>query len=48
VELDEKGRVFWRLPCEGCQQVWTKEPDSTWWKRFTSRFLSILPIEKEL
>ncbi len=48
VDLDENGRIVWQLQCEGCQQVWTKEPDSTWWKRFASGFLSILPIEGEL
>jgi len=48
VELDSDGDVIWRLACDDCTQVWTKEPDSTWWKRFSAGFIGILPIESEL
>ena len=48
LELDEKGRITWRLDCDGCTQVWTKEPESTRWKRFAAGFISLIPIEREL
>jgi len=48
VYLDEKGRERWRLDCEGCTAVWTKEPESTFWKRFAAGFIGFLPIGNEL
>jgi putative cardiolipin synthase len=48
LELDADGDVIWRLACDDCTEVWTKEPDSTWWKRFSAGFIGILPIESEL
>jgi putative cardiolipin synthase len=48
VGLGDDGDVIWRLSCEGCQDIWTQEPDSTWWKRFSSTLISIVPIESEL
>lgn len=48
VYLDERGRVRWRLDCAECDQTWTKEPESTFWKRFAAKFIGILPIGGEL
>ncbi len=46
--LNERGRVRWRLDCEGCTQVWKREPESTFWRRFAATFIGLLPIENEL
>ncbi|MEM9303695.1 MAG: phospholipase D family protein [Pseudomonadota bacterium] len=48
LDLDDRGKVTWRLDCEGCTQTWTKEPESTFWKRFSAGFIGLLPIENEL
>ncbi len=48
LDLDERGKVRWRLDCEGCTQTWTREPESTFWKRFSAGFIGLLPIENEL
>jgi len=48
VFLNEDGEVRWRLECEGCDTVWSKEPDSTFGKRFMASFFGIMPIGNEL
>ena len=48
VTLDEKGKLQWTAEGPDGPQVWNKEPDTTAWKRFTLRFMSWIPMEKEL
>lgn len=44
VSLDDKNRLLWTSNSETTRQ----EPGAGWWKRFKSRVLSVLPIEKYL
>lgn len=47
--LDEEDRLRWELRHpDGTVTVYTKDPESPWWKRATARVLSWLPIESEL
>ena len=48
VELDEKGDLRWRTRTDGEEISLEKEPDTTAWKRFTTRFLSIIVPESQL
>ncbi len=45
LELDDKGDLVWLEQHAGQTQVWTTEPDSTFWKRLYVGALSLLPIE---
>ena len=44
VTLNDKGDIRWRTHTDGVLQVFEKEPESTWWKRFTANITRILPI----
>lgn len=46
LSLDEKKRLQWQDPETGKNS--RKEPEASFWKRWMSRFLSILPIERLL
>jgi len=48
VTLDEKGNLVWTADGPDGPATWHKEPETTAWQRFTSRFLRWIPMEKEL
>lgn len=48
VTLDEKDKLQWTAEGPDGPEVWNKEPGTTAWKRFTLRFMSWIPLEKEL
>jgi putative cardiolipin synthase len=48
VTLDEKGNLVWTAEGPDGPEVWKKEPGTTAWQRFKVRFMSWIPMEKEL
>jgi putative cardiolipin synthase len=48
VEIDEKGKLYWRHQLFGEEEILHKEPESSWWLRFKSGFYGILPLESQL
>ncbi|MGI9203729.1 MAG: phospholipase D family protein [Woeseiaceae bacterium] len=48
VYLNENGRLRWKGVENGQQVILSKEPQTSWWHRFTASFLSILPIKSQL
>ena len=48
VTLDEKGKLVWTASGPQGPVTWPKEPETTAWQRFKSRFLRWIPMEKEL
>lgn len=45
VELDANGELRWQTQQNGEQKIYQQEPHSTWFKRFSLWFLSLLPVE---
>lgn len=48
VVLNDKGKLEWILDLPEGRQVFTKEPDSTWWVRTKANLISWLPIGNQL
>jgi putative cardiolipin synthase len=48
VYLSEKGKLRWRTTENGEEVVLTKEPQTSWWQRFSAGFMSLLPIKGQL
>jgi cardiolipin synthase C len=48
VTLDEGGDLAWTTLSDGAELTLTKEPDTTWWKRFSTGFLSFIVPESQL
>ncbi len=48
VFLDEDGRLRWRGFEDGKEVIFDKEPQTSWWQRFTAGFMRILPIRGQL
>ncbi|MEH6587465.1 MAG: phospholipase D family protein [Halioglobus sp.] len=48
LSLDEDGDLQWLTRKDGEEIVFFKEPDTTWWKRFSTGFLSIIVPESQL
>jgi putative cardiolipin synthase len=48
VTLDEKGKTVWTGAVDGQEVVHHKEPNTSWWDRFTVGVLKLLPIEGQL
>lgn len=48
VFLNDKGKVRWKGMQNGQEIILTKEPQTSWWQRFSAGFLSILPIKSQL
>lgn len=48
VTLDEDGDLVWTTAKDGVEVTVTREPDTTWWKRFSTGFLSLIVPESQL
>lgn len=48
LRLDPAGRLEWVTVNEGEEQTFSREPDTTWWKRFSTAFLSLFVPESML
>ena len=48
LSLDEKDNLEWTTEKNGEELVLFKEPDTTWWKRFSTGFMSIIVPESQL
>jgi putative cardiolipin synthase len=46
--LDPDEKLRWRYDQEGQQVVYEKEPETSWGKRFSARFVGIFPIKSQL
>jgi putative cardiolipin synthase len=44
----ERGRLTWTTSDDGTVRVYTHEPETSWWKRFKSDALGLLPIHSIL
>lgn len=48
VTLDENGDLLWLTVEDGRELKFHKDPGSTWWQRFQSGFIEMLPVEDQL
>ncbi len=48
LELDERGKIIWIEQTDGKKQILTKEPYTSFWRRFTVGFLKLMPIESQI
>ena len=48
VTLNHKGKLRWTGQTNGEQEVWTKDPETSFWTRFNVSFMRILPIKGQL
>lgn len=48
VEVNVRGDLVWSTEKDGEPVVYSKEPESDFWQRFTSGFIKLLPIEGQL
>ncbi len=48
LQLSEKGRLQWLLRTAGVDEVITTEPQTSLWRRFLTKLLSLLPIEEQM
>ena len=48
VFLNEKGKLRWKYFNGEEWVIYSKEPNTSWWKRFTARAMGWLPIDSQL
>jgi putative cardiolipin synthase len=48
LRLSRKNRLQWLLQTAGVQEVITTEPQTSFWRRFATKLLSLLPIEGQM
>jgi len=48
VTLNENKKIVWHAEKNGKPAIYTKEPESTFWQRFLSGFIGMLPVEEQL
>jgi len=48
LELDDRGKLTWIEQIDGKNQVLTKEPYTSFWRRFTVGFMRLMPIESQI
>jgi putative cardiolipin synthase len=48
VSLDERGRLQWAIQEAGELRVVDREPETSWWQRFTAGLMRVLPIRGQL
>ena len=44
----EDGELRWTASDDGVVRVYTKEPETSWWQRFKSDALGLMPIHSML
>ncbi len=48
LRLSHKGKLQWLLQTAGVEEVITTEPQTSLWRRFLTKLLSLLPIEEQM
>ena len=48
VDLDDRDRLRWTYDFGDEHEVWGKEPQTNWGRRFKAGFYRILPLENQL
>ena len=48
VLLDDKGNLRWIGSSDGEKEIWKKDPQTSWWRRFQVSIMRILPIKGQL
>ena len=48
LRLSRKGKLQWLLQTAGVEEVITTEPQTSLWRRFLTRLMSLLPIEEQM
>ena len=48
LSLSSKNRLQWLLQTAGVEEIITTEPQTSLWRRFTTKLLSLLPIEEQM
>lgn len=48
LQLDDDGDMIWKTRMNGKDAVYKKEPETTWWQRFATGFLSLIVPESQL
>jgi len=48
VFLDGAGKIRWKGRQDGDEIILAKDPQTSWWQRFSASFLSLLPIKSQL
>ena len=48
LRLSRKNRLQWLLQTAGVEEIITTEPQTSLWRRFTTKLLSLLPIEEQM
>ena len=48
VHLNENGKLRWIGYQDGEEEIWKKDPQTGWWRRFQVSFMRILPIKGQL
>ncbi|MDJ0710340.1 MAG: phospholipase D family protein [Woeseiaceae bacterium] len=48
LKLSAKGKLQWLLQTSGVQEIITTEPQSSLWRRFRTKLMSLLPIEGQM
>ena len=48
LRLSDRNRLQWLLQTAGVEEIITTEPQTSLWRRFTTKLLSLLPIEEQM
>ena len=48
LRLSGKGKLQWLLQTAGVEEIITTEPQTSLWRRFLTKLLSLLPIEGQM
>lgn len=48
LRLSRKGRLQWLLQTAGVEEIITTEPQTSLWRRFLTKLMSLLPIEGQM
>ncbi len=48
LRLSKKGRLEWLLRTGGVEEIITTEPQTSLWRRFLTKLMSLLPIEEQM
>jgi putative cardiolipin synthase len=48
VTIDERGKLQWKTQIDGKDTTFSKEPETSAWKRFMADVIGVLPVESQL